>query len=337
MVKLNILVPFYPLYVSTPREDYFAICAEAAGQSAQDLVVIQKRSTLSLLRSLWGQPVFAHGRGRWFPEFTSLLANRTIYNFYNNFIGQGRWAILLRRFLLNRCAFVVVQSEFARENYIRQGIRPEKLAILPIPVDYHYFAQPGNPDRFRKKWGLGNEPYAMCVGIRYHKNPWIMIEAARKAGVKMVMVGFKNTEDIRSWSREYLPQQGLLDLKDPNVILTGYLETEELRDGLAGCSAYLNSSESDGEVFCIAAYEAAAAGAPLCLADYGTFAIFKDAALFHSNHDSDELGRNIQRVVQDHALRDRLTTRAKIIARAHDYEDVRETYRQFFLKNGFIA
>jgi len=321
------IVPFYPLYVPTPKEDYFAVCAEA---EKGEILSLQSRTLWSTLRHLWNEEVHVHGRGTPFPEFAPLFARRTIYNFYNNYIGQKKSAILVRRWLLNRCVRVIVHSEFARQNYIRQGIRPEKLAILPIPVDTHYFSAPASPQTFRDQHGLANRPFAICVGIRYHKNPMVMIDACLTMGLPLVLVGFKEAAETRHWGKGFLPEDQLIKLQHPLIIKTGYLSTEALRNAYQAASVYLNSSEPEGEVFCIAAYEAALSGTPLCLPDYGTFDLFEGAALFHHHRDSKALANNIQRILDDPSTAAIRATRAKEIALRFNYEAVVEAYRQFY-------
>lgn len=333
MNKMKVLVPFYPLYVSTEREDYFKLCAEITGG---DIIPSRNRPAFGIIKKIVRQNVHAQGDGFPFPLLAPLFAKRTVYSFVNNYIGHKWYAVLVRRFLLNMCDIVVVNSEYNRNNFIRQGIKEEKLKILPYPADYEYFSKPEGGEKFREKFGIGrDEKFAMTIGMGYHKNPEIIAEACKKAGIRLVIAGFRNKHE----SGERYPGFRASDAVGNynNVIVTGYLSKEELLGAYDSASVYVNSSDSDGEVFAIAVYDAAGAGVPLCLPDYGTFDVFRGSALFHGNHDSGKLSENIRRYMNDSKLAEENAKNAKIIAGKYDAANVRKQFEQLYREIGFVT
>jgi len=329
---MKIVVPFYPLYVSTEKEDYFKICADVTGG---EIIAVNRVNIITLIRNIIGQNVHGHGRGFPFPQLSCFFGKKSVYTFHNNFIGQRWYAKILRRFIFNHYTAIIVHSEYAKNNYIKQGIKPEKIKILPNPIDYNYFSNPKGGSKFRMKFGLKKgEPIALTVGTSYFKNPDIIIKACNLVGIKLVIVGFIDKRETRKYPG-VIPS-GKIFLNSNNVILTGRLSKEELLSAYDSATVYINSSDSDGENFGISVYEAAAAGVPLCLPDYGTFDIFNGCALFHNNHNPEQLALNIEKYLNNKELCKTNSEKAKKIASQFDYSIVRSQFEQFYKEIGII-
>jgi glycosyltransferase involved in cell wall biosynthesis len=331
---MKVVVPFYPLYVPTEKEDYFKICADAGNGAVFNLA---GHSFWETLKTAWSSPVHAHGRGWPFPEGLPFFGGRMIYSFHNNFIGKKKTAIWVRRFLFNRCLAVIVQTEFAKNNYVKQGIDPSKIRLIPHAIDFPYFSKPRNGAAFRKRMGLGpDEPFAFCVGIRWFKNPGVIIDGCRKAGIRLVMAGFKNSGDTWKGYEWLMPSLSLEDAEKKGCILAGHLNAEDLLSAYDSATVFVNSSENDGENFGIAVYEAAAAGKALCLPDFGGFDIFKSCARFHPNHDSDKLSNNIRYFVDHPEERKIYGLKAREIAAKFDYPIILNRLKNFYRELGIL-
>jgi len=151
------------------------------------------------------------------------------------------------------------------------------------------------------------------------------------------MIGFKSEAESKNRYPGFSPAKEISEYRyDENIIFTGYITTEELLSAYDAATIYINSSDEDGEVFGIAVYEAASSGVPLCLPDYGTFDIFKDCALFHNNHDPHRLAENIKKYLNELNLKRINSDKAKNIARQFDYTIVKQQYKDFYEKFGFI-
>ncbi|OGS22590.1 MAG: hypothetical protein A2252_03155 [Elusimicrobia bacterium RIFOXYA2_FULL_39_19] len=331
---MKIIAPFYPHYASTEKADYFKIGADITNG---EIVTIDKNSFIGLIWKIWKQNVHGHGRGFPFPQIACFFAERSVYTFHNNFIGQKWYATMLRRFIFNHYDKIVVQSEFALNNYTNQGIKPEKLVLIPLPIDYKYYSQnKGNGAEFRKRFGLASdEPFAFSIGTSYHKNPEIIIEACKIAGIKLLIAGYKdNLQAHKVYSGFKVGKNISADIK--NVIFTGHLRGTDFLDAFVAATMYLNSSDEDGEAMGSAVFEAASAGVPLCVPDYGTFDCFKNTALFHKNHDAHDLAENIKKYLADPALRKTNAQKALLIASNYDYDIVRKQYELLYKEVGII-
>lgn len=328
---MKVVANFYPIDIKG-KEDYLKLGADITNG---EIVSVMDNNFFSIVKKIFGQDVHAHGRGFPFPEISCLFARKSVYTPHFNNIGSTWYGKFLRRIILNRYTKIIAQTEYGKRNYIHDGIDPKKIVVVPIPIDYDFFSRPKGGKEFRKKHGLTkDEKFALCVGIRKMKNPLVMIDACKKVGIKIVMVGFKDRKEIRHGFEFLLPPKELLEKESDDVILTGFISKEELLAALDTATVYLNSSENGEECFSLVVYEAAAAGVPLCLPDFGVFEIFKNCALFHNNHDSNQLSRNIQKYLDDKELVKKFTKKAKKIAKEFDYPIVRKQFEEFYKKLG---
>jgi len=333
---MKILVPFYPHYASTEKGDYFKLAKDI---SDGEVITTDKNNFFQIIKKIWRQDIHAQGREFPFPTLACFFARKSVYTFHNNFIGQKWYAILLRRFIFNHYDKIIVQTEFARQNYIKQGVKPEKIAVIPLPVDYKFFSQnKKGGDEFRKKYGLlPEEPFAFSIGTSYHKNPDVIIKACKIAGIKLVIAGYKKNLEAKSVYKGFkIAPEILKQINTENVIFTGHLSGEELLKAFDAATIYINSSDEDGEAMGTAVFEAASAGVPLCVPDYGTFDAFKGCALFHKNHNAEQLADNIRKYLSDPQLRKENSEKAKIIASRYDYEIVRKQYEKLYKELGII-
>lgn len=324
-----VLVPFH-LIDTTERADYFKICVDA---SAGKMVVMQGASALNILRKVWRQDVHAHGRGFPFPEMVGLFARRSVYTPHFNTTGHRWWTRLVRTFLFNRFDYVIAQTEYGKRSLVRDGVDKDKIVVLPTPVDYELFSKPSGGAAFRKRYGLRkNEKVAIAAGARLFKNPRVIADACRKAGVRLVITGAATKKDIKPGFEWLLPPADLLN--DDNIVFTGMMPYKEMVAAYDAADVFVNSS--DYESFGIAVYEAAAAGKPLCLPDIGTFEAFKNCALFHRPKDTKTLAKNIGAYLDDKKLRETNAKRAKEIAKRYDYSVALRALEDFYKKAGFI-
>jgi len=196
-MSMKILVPFYPHYASTEKADYFKIAADITGG---EIIATDKNGFFSIVRKIRGQDVHGHGRGFPFPQIACFFTRKSVYTFHNNFIGQKWHARVLRRFIFNHYDKIIVQSEFARQNYIKQGIKPEKLSLIPLPIDYKFYSHnKGDEKAFKQQFKIGeNEPFAFSIGTSYHKNPEIIVEACRIAKIRLIIAGYKDKTQAKS-------------------------------------------------------------------------------------------------------------------------------------------
>ncbi len=329
-MPVKIIVPHYPID-TLEKDDWFKICADATGG---EIVSIKGHGIVRMIKTILNNNIHAHGRGFPFPELSCLFAKRSIYTPHFNTLGSSWFTRLVRKYIWNHYTKVIAQTEYGKRSYIENGINPKKIEVLPIPIDYSFWSKSKGGDAFRKKYKLGENPFAICIGIRKGKNIDVIAEACKKANIKLVAVGFKDKKEIRPGLEFLLPPKEYMEFD--NVIYTGFISSKELLAALDAASIFINSSESSFECFCISAYQAAAVGVPLCLPDFGVFESFKGHALFHNNHDSNQLTENIKLYLSNKNMVKRNTKKSKLVAAGLDYEIVKEKFSKLYAEVGLI-
>lgn len=319
-MSVKIIVPFYPLDVKG-KQDYFKICADVTGG---EIVPVEGKTFSQILKIAYGQDVHAHGRGFPFPEVSGCVSRRSIYTPHFNTVGHTELTKTARTFLFNKYGRVVALTEHGRRCLIKDGIKKDKIRVLPLPIDYDFYSKPEKGDNFREKFGIGNEPFVLASDARDVKNPKVIIDACRMAGVKLVYIGGTTKKEVKYVWR--VPRRDILKTSD--VTFTGFLRPKEVLQALDAASVFVNSSKY--ESFCLAAYESACASIPMCLPKIGTFDSFRDAALFHTNTDAGELANNIRKCLDDLASAKRRSKKARNIAKKFDYFRVRKLYEEFY-------
>lgn len=329
---MKIVVNFYPIGLR-PKDDYFKICADVAGG---EIFSIFGKSNSEIAKSLWGEKVHAHGRGLPFPESSCLFANRKMYTAHFNVVGISKKSSILRARLWNRYEKVIALTNYAKKNFLREGISPNKVEVLPLPIDFDYYSKARGGEKFRKKLGLEKrEPFVLVVGLRKGKNIDMIAKACDLAGVKCVMVGPKSKSEVKPGFEWLLPEDDQF-LDRENIIFTGKISDSDLLGAINAATIYANSSDHTFECFSLVTYQCACAGVPLCLPDFGVFDAFKGAALFHNNRDHHQLAENIKEYVGNRKLMARNSKKVKDVARNFDYEKVKKLYEEFYERIGYI-
>jgi len=333
MTNMKIVAQFSPdIY---KKENYIEFTAKITGG---EMLYVSNFSKSQIIEKIIGQNVHAHGRGLPFPEMSCIFTRRKVYTPHFNVVGVTARSRILRSRLWNKYDKIIALTKYAKKNFIKEGIKPNKVEILPLYIDYKRYQKTSGAKSFRNKYGIGkNEPFALVVGLREGKNSDIIAKACVKSGVKCVMVGKKSkSELIRGEGDWLLPSKKLLQNTNDNIILTGKISDRELLSAFNTATIYVNSSNHTFECFSLSTYQCAASGTPLCLPDFGVFDIFKDSALFHNNRNSNQLATNIKKYLEDKELRKRNAKKARKTAKLFDYGPVRKIYEEFYQKLGLI-
>lgn len=330
---MKIVVNFYPIGLR-PKDDYFKICADVTGGK---IFSILNKSKSEIIREISGQNVHAHGRGLPFPEMSAIFAKRKIYTAHFNVVGVSGKSSFLRTKLWNRYDKVLAITDHARKNFVKEGINPNKVEVLPLPIDFSYYSKPSGGDKFRKKFGLEKkEPFVLVVGLRKGKNIDVIARACEMAGVKCVMVGPARKSDVKPGFEWLLPTEYDANRNSEKIIFTGKVSDRELLQAIDAATIYANSSDHTFECFSLITYQCASAGKAMCLPDFGVFDNFKGSALFHSNRDAKQLAANIEKYVSSKDLLKKNGRKAREVAKTRDHKKVIRLYEEFYERTGFI-
>ncbi|HEY7732093.1 MAG TPA: glycosyltransferase family 1 protein [Gaiellaceae bacterium] len=143
-----------------------------------------------------------------------------------------------------RAAKVVTVSERSQRDLVElYGLPPERVVVTPNGVDPAF-----RPDGPRDTVSQGG--FALAVGgIQRRKNQHAALEAARGAGLELVVVGPVQDAALAS------------DLRDRGARLEGYVETERLARLYRSAACLVQASRHEG--FGLPVVEAMASGCPV--------------------------------------------------------------------------
>lgn len=333
MVNTKIVVPFYPIDVKD-KEDYLKFTADITGG---EMVPVSRLSKREIVEKILGKNIHVHGRGLPFPETSCLFARKKIYTPHFNVVGVTRKSSIIRSRLWNRYDKIIALTNYAKKNFIREGIGSKKIEVLPIAIDFKKYQNLRGGKGFRKKFGLGQrEPFVLVIGLRDGKNTDVVAKACNKVGVKCVMVGVTNKSEIKPGFEWLLPPKTFFENKSENIIFTGKISNKDLFSAFDAASIYAISSNHTFECFSLSTYQCAASGIPLCLPDFGVFDAFKGCALFHNNKNPNQLANNIEKYLEDEKLRKNNMKMARNVSKEFDYYNVRKMYEEFYQRMGYI-
>lgn len=233
------------------------------------------------------------------------------------------------RGLLRRFHVVRVVNEYEYEEVRKLGIGDDQIALIPYVVDWQFFAKQPEAHALsdlRAKYGLlPGERVALCLSnVRAVKRVGTALRAVarlRRDGVpiKLIVAGEDrlHLEGLPSLSQQ-AQELGIVD----GLILAGFVKPEALPTLFGVADVLIHSAEAEGQ--CLAVYEAAAAGLPLCLSRIGSFTCVFSRALFHDPDDCEELADNVARVLEGRGAPDSLEVHQRMVRERCDEQRVRQ-------------
>lgn len=367
------VVPVYPLTL-TFKEDYFtwpAVMMREQGYECEFVTLSRKVSKggvessassaahrdfemvngfpvrrfsnfLALLWYVFRQDCVIHSHLR--PYLPSLLAGllpkRKVITPFTYELGSSFIIRQLSLFLLRRFDRVVPISPYEGEVYLQHGFRKERVVWVPLAIDYGLFSGARKERAVAKKFGIREDASFTVVTVanfRYFKRVDVLLRAfaeVRKLvkDSQLVVVG-----------DDWLAQEGkpsiaemVRELGLKGVVCTGYQPAEVVCKILKFADVFANTSSVESQ--CIAAYEAAASGLPLCLSDIPSFTgVFKGHALYHAYDDHSQLAGNLLRYFRDKGLARKHAFFLREFVKGWDYGPVlkrmRDLYQGVFGRN----
>ena len=343
------IVPFYPLPTGQVfRENYFLwpaammremgfecefLTLNGKNSSQKELEVLDGftvrrfSSAVKLLMYVFGQDALVHSHLRPFPPslFLGLLPKRKLITPFTYELGSNALVRLLSLWMMRRFDKVVSISPYEEQLYLKNGFRREQVDFIPLAIDYRFYSRPVRDAAAMRKFGLKKNDFIIITvaNFRYFKRVDVLLEAFKEfrktvRNGKLVLVG----ED---WlAREGRPtiKEMVKELHLDSVIIAGYQPAAEIRKLFALSSLFVNTSSVESQ--CIAVYEAAAAGIPLCLSDIGSFTeVFREHALYHRYDDAASLASNMLQYWNDRKLAGRNAAFLKKFVKAWDYETIK--------------
>ncbi len=220
------------------------------------------------------------------------------------------WRLLLWS-SAHRSRRLIADSEATRDDLLRYyHLDAARIAVVPLGVDPAFFpiAARRNP-----------QPYLLASSTLHpHKNLDGLLRAyarfrRERPGFRLIVTGLRGffTEELEKLRRDLM-------LED-DVEFTGWLPREDLYDLFAGAWAFFYPSRFEG--FGLPVVEALAAGVPTVCSDIRPLSdIAGQAALRVDPADDEALAAAMRRIVDDGALRARLSAAGPERAREYTWE-----------------
>src|SRR5881394_17058 len=239
-----------------------------------------------------------------FPQYVRILTE-------DSFLESMAWRYM--HWFYGQLDTVFVNSEEYRQSWIKHGLNPVRLKILPRGLDTELFHPARREPAFFEKFGACNgEVRLLYVGrISREKDLDLLAAAYRRLRdeglpVQLFIVGHGPYSDAFAESL-------------PEAFFTGYLRGKELATAYASADVFVFPSTTD--TFGNVILEAQACGLPVIVSDSGgpkELVEDKSNGLITKSHDVEDFTRAIRALVTDSALRERMgkSARSSIIDRS---------------------
>ena len=232
-----------------------------------------------------------------FPQYIRILTD-------DSFLESVAWRYM--HWFYGQLDTVFVNSEEYRQSWIKHGLNPERLKILPRGLDTDLFHPARREPAFFEKFGACNgEVRLLYVGRVSREKDLDLLAAAyrllRDEGlpVQLFVVGHGPYSDAFAKSL-------------PEAFFTGYLRGNELAAAYASADIFVFPSTTD--TFGNVILEAQACGLPVVVSDSGgpkELVQDKGNGLITKSHDVEDFARAIRALVTNPALRERMGKSAR--------------------------
>ena len=186
-------------------------------------------------------------------------------------------------YVANRYSKILALSGAERDALIKIGSKPDKVIVVPHPVDVAFFQQPLNRTKMRKKYGIKSNEKLVVMNAVYlwnRKNQLMLARVVKRLSkefnVRLFLTGNDGPNELGYGEK-------LKKIVGSSLTLLGVLQRDKIREILYASDAYVVPSyETQG----LGPLEAAAAGCSLFLADVPAMRYwFNGIAEFHAFND----------------------------------------------------
>src|SRR6184192_1488277 len=239
-----------------------------------------------------------------FPQYIRILTD-------DSFLESVAWRYM--HWFYGQLDTVFINSEEYRQSWIKHGLDPSKLKILPRGLDTELFHPARREPAFFEKFGaLNGEVRLLYVG-----------RISREKDLDLLAAAYRRLRDeglpVQLFVVGHGPYSETFAKSLPEAIFIGYLTGNELAAAYASADIFVFPSTTD--TFGNVILEAQACGLPVIVSDSGgpkELVEDKSNGLITKSHDVEDFTRAIRALVTDSALRERMgkSARSSIIDRS---------------------
>ena len=207
---------------------------------------------------------------------------------------------------MRRASCITVPTNSVKLDVLAEfAVSDQQVAVVPWGVDMEIApVEPEQARRFvRGRFGIV-EAYALFAGcLERKKNLATAVEACRKAGIRLVIVGPRESGQVRleAAARQW-PHEGVSQL--------GYVSNTELSALYSAARVFVFPSHIEG--FGLPVIEAMHCGVPVVTSDAPAIReVTGGAAMHESASDPVAMARALERVLTDSVLREELSARGR--------------------------
>src|SRR6266403_228642 len=232
-----------------------------------------------------------------FPQYIRILTE-------DSFLESMAWRYM--HWFYGQLDTVFVNSEEYRQSWIKHGLDPVKLKILPRGLDTELFHPARREPAFFDKFGvLNGEVRLLYVG-----------RISREKDLDLLAAAYRRLRDeglpVQLFIVGHGPYSEAFAKSLPEALFTGYLRGNELATAYASADIFVFPSTTD--TFGNVILEAQACGLPVVVSDSGgPKELVEDKAngLITKSHDVEDFTRAIRALVTNPALRGRMGESAR--------------------------
>ncbi len=249
----------------------------------------------------------------WFANTVGKIAAKiagvpTVISFEQNVYDSIKtWKMFFAdRVLQHMTTKIIAVSDVVKESLIRHGIRGEKIDVLYNSIDTSKFEKEKDPMYFQKEFGLPENSFVFIfVGRLIHQKAIdVLIDAFKKVGDSYLVIAGQGKE--HDFLKEKVRE---LDLRS-QIVFAGV--RNDISELLLASDCFVLPSRYEGLPLVLT--EACAAGKPIIVSDFEAAKEVIDNehnGLIVPREDSEALAAAMNRILQDEALRTKLSAAAK--------------------------
>lgn len=251
---------------------------------------------------------------------------------------KGRFKLIIQKVSLKNISLIITDSQVSKkdiEKYLKVNPTKIRVVYLASANNFRKVIDKNKLRQIKEKYRLPDKFVLYTGGINFNKNIPNLVKACKVIGIPLVIIGKQAVET--NIDRNHPENKDLVWLQDyagshqQEVILVGYVSTEELPSIYSQATVYCQPSRYEG--FGIPVLEAMSCGCPVVATNRGSLPeICGDAVLTIDSTEYNMVAEALAKVLDDTQiqsdLRERGFKQVKLFSWDKTANEVINAYRQ---------